>query len=387
MMKPGIGTYDRFKQMFDEAAKKAGKEYFLIPYFIAAHPGTTDEDMLNLALWLKKNRYRADQVQTFLPSPMAVATAMYHSGVNPLRGVRRGGSEAVETVEGPAPAPAAQGVPALPRSRELAAAARDAEAHGPRRPDRPGQAPAGAQLAAGRAPAKAAAKAAAWAQARRADVHDEGHFSGARQDAAVISRHEAIKHSAGEYVRTVVALSTAKKLALIATGYALSFVGGLAAIALNELRMSVDDAQASSGMAAFGDMVLFVLVVGFLGLVPTWFLLKLLIENAPRTLLAIMLLLAAMGPASWLAATYLASDPGDASLPNLPRAVTELLALLIPFVPIPRMVFGPVLLVIEGAMFLLARERVTRAVLAAAMLMDIVPLGLFALHLVRAIRY
>ena len=100
MMKPGIGTYDRFKQLFDQAAKKAGKQYFLIPYFIAAHPGTTDEDMLNLALWLKKNRYRADQVQTFLPSPMAVATAMYHSGVSPLRGVRRGGSEAVETVKG-----------------------------------------------------------------------------------------------------------------------------------------------------------------------------------------------------------------------------------------------------------------------------------------------
>ncbi len=100
MMKPGIGTYDRFKTMFDEAAKKAGKQYFLIPYFIAAHPGTTDEDMLSLALWLKKNRYRADQVQTFLPSPMAVATAMYHSGVNPLRGIRRGGSEKVETVKG-----------------------------------------------------------------------------------------------------------------------------------------------------------------------------------------------------------------------------------------------------------------------------------------------
>jgi uncharacterized radical SAM protein YgiQ len=99
MMKPGIGAYDRFKQLFDEAAKKAGKQYFLIPYFIAAHPGTTDEDMLNLALWLKKNRYRADQVQTFLPSPMAVATAMYHSGVSPLRGVRRGGSEAVESVK------------------------------------------------------------------------------------------------------------------------------------------------------------------------------------------------------------------------------------------------------------------------------------------------
>ena len=100
MMKPGIGSYDRFKEMFDQAAKKAGKQYFLIPYFIAAHPGTSDADMLQLALWLKKNRYRADQVQTFLPSPMAVATAMYHSGVNPLRGIRRGGSEKVETVKG-----------------------------------------------------------------------------------------------------------------------------------------------------------------------------------------------------------------------------------------------------------------------------------------------
>ena len=100
MMKPGIGAYDRFKEMFDAAAKEAGKKYFLIPYFIAAHPGTTDEDMMNLAIWLKKNRYRADQVQTFLPSPMATATAMYHTGVNPLRSVRRGASDMVETVRG-----------------------------------------------------------------------------------------------------------------------------------------------------------------------------------------------------------------------------------------------------------------------------------------------
>ncbi len=100
MMKPGIGTYDKFKEMFDAAAEKAGKKYYLIPYFIAAHPGTTDEDMMNLALWLKKNRYRADQVQTFLPSPMATATAMYHTGVNTLRGVRRGGGEKVDTVRG-----------------------------------------------------------------------------------------------------------------------------------------------------------------------------------------------------------------------------------------------------------------------------------------------
>jgi uncharacterized radical SAM protein YgiQ len=100
MMKPGIGTYERFRSLFDAAAKEAGKKYFLIPYFIAAHPGTTDEDMLQLALWLKTNKYRADQVQTFLPSPMALATAMYHSGRNPLKAVRRGGSESVEAVKG-----------------------------------------------------------------------------------------------------------------------------------------------------------------------------------------------------------------------------------------------------------------------------------------------
>ncbi len=100
MMKPGIGTYDRFKEMFEAAVKQAGKKYYLIPYFIAAHPGTTDEDMMNLALWLKKNRYRADQVQTFLPSPMATATAMYHTGLNPLRAVRRGASDKVTTVTG-----------------------------------------------------------------------------------------------------------------------------------------------------------------------------------------------------------------------------------------------------------------------------------------------
>ena len=84
MMKPGIGTYDRFKELFDRYSQEAGKEQYLIPYFITAHPGTTDEDMLNLALWLKKNGFRPDQVQAFLPSPMATATAMYHSGKNPL---------------------------------------------------------------------------------------------------------------------------------------------------------------------------------------------------------------------------------------------------------------------------------------------------------------
>jgi radical SAM superfamily enzyme YgiQ (UPF0313 family) len=89
MMKPGVGTYYRFKELFDRYSKAAGKEQYLIPYFIAAHPGTRDEDMLELALWLKRNGFRADQVQAFLPSPMATATAMYHSGKNPLRRVGR----------------------------------------------------------------------------------------------------------------------------------------------------------------------------------------------------------------------------------------------------------------------------------------------------------
>ena len=100
MMKPGIGTYDRFKKMFEKFSKEAGKEQYLIPYFIAAHPGTTDEDMLNLALWLKHNGFRADQVQAFYPSPMATATAMYHSARNPLRKVTYK-TEKVGTVKDP----------------------------------------------------------------------------------------------------------------------------------------------------------------------------------------------------------------------------------------------------------------------------------------------
>jgi uncharacterized radical SAM protein YgiQ len=95
MMKPGVGTYDRFKELFTKFSKEAGKEQYLIPYFIAAHPGTRDEDMLELALWLKRNGFRADQVQAFLPSPMATATAMYHSGKNPLHKVTRVSEEVV----------------------------------------------------------------------------------------------------------------------------------------------------------------------------------------------------------------------------------------------------------------------------------------------------
>jgi uncharacterized radical SAM protein YgiQ len=97
MMKPGMGSYEQFRILFEKFSKEAGKEQYLIPYFIAAHPGTTDQDMLNLALWLKRHNFRLDQVQTFLPTPMAIATAMYHSRKNPLHKVGRD-SAAVDTV-------------------------------------------------------------------------------------------------------------------------------------------------------------------------------------------------------------------------------------------------------------------------------------------------
>ena len=95
MMKPGVGSYYRFKELFDRYSREAGKEQYLVPYFIAAHPGTRDQDMLELAVWLKQNGFRADQVQAFLPSPMATATAMYHSGRNPLRRITRRSEEVV----------------------------------------------------------------------------------------------------------------------------------------------------------------------------------------------------------------------------------------------------------------------------------------------------
>ena len=101
MMKPGIGNYDKFKTLFEKYTAEAGKKQYLIPYFIAAHPGTSDEDMMNLAIWLKKNGFRADQVQTFYPSPMATATTMFHTRLNPLKGIHRDErGEKVDVVRG-----------------------------------------------------------------------------------------------------------------------------------------------------------------------------------------------------------------------------------------------------------------------------------------------
>ena len=172
-------------------------------------------------------------------------------------------------------------------------------------------------------------------------------------------------------------MSTLKKLALIAVGYALAIVGGIAVVAVHELLLPADVAQNPGGMVAFGDMILFVMAAGFFGLAPTWFLLELWVEKAPRALLTALLLIAATGPLSWLAMVY----PTSAPVPDLPQPAQELLGILIVFGAMPRIVAGPVFLVVEGVAFLLARKRVTRALLAATMLMDLVPLGLFALHL------
>ena len=169
-------------------------------------------------------------------------------------------------------------------------------------------------------------------------------------------------------------MRVAKNLGLVAAGYGLSVGGGMAAVALNELRIADDIKQTSGGMAAFGDMIVFVLVAGFLSLAPTWFLLKLCVEKTPRTLLAAELMMAATGPASWLTIRCMEGGPS-------PRSLPQAFGLLIAFGAIPRIVFGPVLLMIEGATFFLVRERLTRTLLAAAMLMDLIPLSIFALHL------
>ena len=189
MMKPGVGTYDRFKALFDKYSKEAGKKQYLIPYFIAAHPGTSDEDMVELALWLKRNGFRADQVQAFLPSPMATATAMYHSGKNPLHKVTHR-SEEVVSPEGPARATAAQGFPALPRPGELAAAARGAAAHGPCGAHRQRQA------------------------APRADLPADRHGSRARGQAQAGRQGDALPHAAhGAAGRPVAATTTRRRSA------------------------------------------------------------------------------------------------------------------------------------------------------------------------------
>ncbi len=84
MKKPTINSYERFASSFCEASERAGKEQYLIPYFVVGHPGSGFADTVELALWLKARNMRPRQIQEFIPTPMAVATAMYVSGVDPF---------------------------------------------------------------------------------------------------------------------------------------------------------------------------------------------------------------------------------------------------------------------------------------------------------------
>ena len=95
MMKPGMDSYYEFKEMFERFSKEAGKKQYLIPYFISAHPGSTNKDMMHLSLWLKQNKFRVDQVQNFYPSPMASATTMYFTGKNPLKPLKRNADDPI----------------------------------------------------------------------------------------------------------------------------------------------------------------------------------------------------------------------------------------------------------------------------------------------------
>jgi hypothetical protein len=137
-------------------------------------------------------------------------------------------------------------------------------------------------------------------------------------------------------------------------------------------------------MVAFGDMIVFVLAAGFLSLAPTWFLLKLCVEKIPRALIAVELLFALLGLASWLTVKWMAASvwmAGSVAPESPPHAFSPALGLLIAFGAIPRIVLGPVLLTIEGVAFFLVREPLTRALLAATMLMDLVPLSMYAWHM------
>ena len=84
MKKPGHGEFATFARTFRAASERAGKEQYLVPYFIASHPGSTVADMIDLAVFLKQHGYRPRQVQDFIPAPMDLATCMYHTGLDPL---------------------------------------------------------------------------------------------------------------------------------------------------------------------------------------------------------------------------------------------------------------------------------------------------------------
>ncbi|MGZ5951029.1 MAG: YgiQ family radical SAM protein [Isosphaeraceae bacterium] len=86
MKKPGSEDYQGFAEAFQNASRKAGKKQFLVPYYIASHPGSDLNAMIDLAVFLKRNGYKPDQVQDFIPAPFDIATCMYYTGLDPFTG-------------------------------------------------------------------------------------------------------------------------------------------------------------------------------------------------------------------------------------------------------------------------------------------------------------
>jgi uncharacterized radical SAM protein YgiQ len=85
MKKPDVGDFENFAHAFKKASEEVGKpKQFLVPYFIASHPGSDLHAMIDLALFLKRNGYRPDQVQDFIPAPFDIATCMYYTGIDPF---------------------------------------------------------------------------------------------------------------------------------------------------------------------------------------------------------------------------------------------------------------------------------------------------------------
>ena len=84
MKKPSVESFDVFAERFLAASARAGKEQYLVPYFIASHPGSGIEEMIDLAVFLKARGYKPLQVQDFIPAPMDVATCMHFTGLDPM---------------------------------------------------------------------------------------------------------------------------------------------------------------------------------------------------------------------------------------------------------------------------------------------------------------
>ena len=100
MLKPAISGYDEFKKLFDRYSAEAGKKQYLIPYFMSSHPGSDLKSMIRLALWLKKRGFELDQVQNYIPTPMAGAAAMYYTGINPYERIKSDDNSEVFVAKG-----------------------------------------------------------------------------------------------------------------------------------------------------------------------------------------------------------------------------------------------------------------------------------------------